>query len=151
MKKLVIAAAVSAIAFASPAIANTASTVINASISPICTVSAPGAEAVTLGGPKFIGDVKFQCNNSGGFTASVISANVNKLKALDGNNATFYAYDISVGEYTNLNLNGSAVLIGTDLFITEKSLPINVDVHNATGPAYAGTYQDILTFSIVEN
>lgn len=158
MKKLVIAAAVSAIAFASPALAaSTANTIITANIASVCTIGAPGLEGVILGGAKVIGNLDLQCNSAGGFTAGVSSANNGKLTSGVSNNTTTYDYQLNIAPYgTFTPTSGPAganitANPGDTSLLAAKHLPINVIVGTANGPEFAGNYSDTLTFYITAN
>lgn len=158
MKKILIVAAVSAIVSATPAFANEANTTVYAQVAPICTISAPGTTLINLSGATAIGDVTAQCNNAAGFTASVSSLHSGNLADQNNaSNATVYPYTLAVGPFGNVPLTGAGTQItsnqlgGSAALINATSYGLTVNVAAPVGAAFAGTYQDTISFSLTAN
>lgn len=158
MKKLLIVAAVSAIVSATPAFANEANTVVYAQVAPVCTISAPGVTAINLSGTTAIGDVTAQCNNAAGFTASVTSLHGGQLSDQDNSfNGTDYPYTLTAAGIGTVSLSGTGTTINSSAFggsaalINAVTVPLSVNVGAPNGPAFAGTYQDTISFTLTAN
>jgi hypothetical protein len=156
MKKILIAVAASVIVSATPALANTANTTIYAQVAPVCTISAPGTTAINLSGTTAVGDVTAQCNNAAGFTGSVSSLHNGHLADQNGVSATQYPYTLTLAGFGAVPLNGttsisSAQLGGNAALINATTFAMSVNVAAPNGPAYAGTYQDTISFTLTAN
>jgi hypothetical protein len=151
MKKLAIAALIGASFVATPALADT--TVIYANVPLNCSIDGPDNNgAINLNGTTALGDASATCNNAAGFIVAISSLNGFKLKDQDnGANATTYAYQLKIDGLPAFNTNqsfDSNALGANAALITPQSAPVSVITSGPTGPAYAGTYQDTITWTI---
>ncbi|QNA82974.1 hypothetical protein G4G27_02300 [Sphingomonas sp. So64.6b] len=154
MKKILIAAAVSVIASASPAFANTANTTVYAQISAQCDITSPGTTLVALSGATELGNIGIICNSAQGFTATAQSLHAGKLVDETNHSGTAYDYVLNVDGVGDVALDGTynQVFGGNNgQFINGITLGSRINVTGATGPAYAGVYQDTISFSITAN
>lgn len=159
MKKLVIAALAASTAFATPAFAQSSDTAtITASIALICTIDAPAGGTVPVNGATGIGNVSAQCNDPDGFTATLSSANAGKLVGADSNNGTAIPYTFTITGVTDgdgpQSLATNKVFPrspGDQVAVNGFSLPMQIQTAGPNGPAFADTYSDVITFSIVAN
>lgn len=160
MKRILIAAAALS-AFAAPAFAQTSDAMtVGGSIAPVCSIQAPGDATVNLGGgstSQGIGGVTLQCNDPQGFTAGLSSANNGRLVNTESAGSS-YAYSLTVaGMSGNFPLTtatqtiNSSGLGGNAFAITPQVVNLGVSLGGLTGPAYSGTYADVLTFTISAN
>ncbi|MBL9068860.1 MAG: hypothetical protein JNM03_02580 [Sphingopyxis sp.] len=155
MKKLALAAVAAATMISTPAFADT--TVIYANVPLVCNVDGPESNGgVNLNGTTALGDITAQCNNAAGFTFSITSLNGFKLKDQDnGANATTYAYSLAIagvpGSFTSNQSFNSNALGANAALITPQSAAVSVTTSGPTGAAYAGTYQDTITWTISAN
>lgn len=157
MKKLVFAA-LAATTFATPALAATDTTAISATVPAYCEITAPAdntAVNLTVGQLSALaGGVKVKCNDPQGFTAGVSSANGGKLT--EANNPTFYNYSLHVPGYGDVAVT-SAVALNSNGFganawaINEQTIALSVKMGARSGPNFAGTFSDTLTFEINGN
>lgn len=157
--KSILAAAVLLPLIAAPAFAQSSdSTVVTSNVALICTIDAPADTTVTLASTtQNIGNVTAQCNSATGFTSTVSSANAGFLAdAATASNPTKYAYAVTIPGSAPQQLttpyvfNSSASGQNASL-VSAVTYPISIAVGASTGPAYAGTYQDRLTFSLTAN
>lgn len=154
MKKLALAALAAATMISTPAFADT--TVIYASIAEVCTVDGPDNKEINLSGSTPLGNVVAQCNNATGFTFQIQSLNNFALIDQDAanGNGTTYPYTLSVAGLpgtisNNVTFNSAPGLNAA--IITPQSAAVTVNVAAPTGPAYAGVYQDTITWTIAAN
>lgn len=160
MKKLVLAALAATTAIASPAAAqqfgtsNTDSTTITATIALVCTINAPTGGAVLVNAETPIGDSAAQCNDPDGFTATLSSANAGVLEGADSNNATTIPYVLNIAGVGSFPLTSNVVLPrtpGDQAAVDGISFATSVTVGTPNGPAFADSYSDTITYSIVPN
>lgn len=162
MKKHVLAALAVTTAIATPAVAappfgssGTDTSTITATIALDCTVDAPLGGAVAINATTAIGDSKVQCNDPDGYNVQISSFNSGVLDdASNVNNATTIPYTLTItgaGTYnlaTPQNLpHGPPNTLG----VAGLSLPTSVNVGTPSGPAFAGAYSDIITYTITPN
>ncbi|MFJ6023062.1 hypothetical protein ACIQC9_00520 [Brevundimonas sp. NPDC092305] len=154
---LVAAAALSAIA--APAFAQNDSMTVNGSIPAVCSIQAPGDATVNLasGSSQAIGGVTIQCNDPQGFTAGASSANGGKLVNTEAAGSS-YAYTLTVeGMPGNFPLTQATQSIdagglgGAAWAINPQVVNLGVAIGAQNGPAFSGTYSDVITFSISAN
>jgi len=158
MKTIFATAAVLSV-IAAPAFAQSSdSTLLTSNVALICTIDAPSDTTVTLGsGSQGIGSVTAQCNSSTGFTSTVASANAGFLAdSATTSNPTKYAYTVAIPGSAPQQLTtpyefDSSTSGQNASLLTAVTYPISISVGAATGPAYAGNYQDRLTFSLTAN
>lgn len=156
--KTIFAAAALLSVVAAPAFAQSSdSTLLTSSVALICTIDAPADTTVTLASAtQNIGNVTAQCNSASGFTSTVSSANAGFLEdSSSQNNPTRYPYTVNIPGSPALQLTSDYVLVSSpnnqDALLTAVTYPISIAVGAGTGPAYAGNYQDRLTFSLTAN
>lgn len=107
MKKLFAVAILASSAIAAPAMAQSFgtgpsdTTTITAEVAAVCTIDAPAGGMVPVTGNTNIGDVRLQCNDPDGFTATVSSAHQGVLKGADSDNASTILYTFTVPGVTD--------------------------------------------------
>lgn len=155
MKKFAFAALAATALVSSPAMANSGTTTIGATIDPVCALQQPADTGVSLGvgsSTPLASPLYIICNAAGGFTFSLDSGNDFQLIAR--NSTTAYNYSLSSpmfpGEVATADL-GPVSVPGAANWVAGQNIPISVNIVSATGPAYAGTYLDELTFTITAN
>lgn len=158
MNKLVIAAVAATTFIGTSASAQTYgtsgtdTTLLRATIAPICTVDAPtgGSLAVNQANQP-VGNSAAQCNDPDGFTSTVASTNGGFLKG-QANNPTTIPYTISLqGSVQNLPLTNAFTYSqdANQQNVDGYSLPTSISVGTPNGPAYADDYSDVITYTIV--
>lgn len=154
------AAAVAAFAAAAPALANSDAMTVSGSVAPVCTISAPTDATVTLTttSAQNLGNVTLQCNDPQGFTGSVASANGGQLRNTEAP-SSYRTYQLSSSAgltaftpttegqpaFNSVNYSANAAAING------LPIPVAITVGAQFGPAYAGTYSDVLTFTVNAN
>jgi hypothetical protein len=163
MTKLMIAALAATTALATPAMANTDTTTVWATVAPVCSIDGPADNgSIALTGTTALGPVSVTCNDPQGFTASITSANGSKLAdSSNGGSPTTYDYTLSIaGVANNLSLAGSgqsfnsASYGGAAAYVADHpGLAANVSLNVGTrnGANFAGVYSDVITWTINAN
>lgn len=139
---------------AAPANAATDQTTVWGHIPLVCTIDSPpnnGSIDLSTGATTALGDVQAQCNDPQGFTAAVDSAN--NFKLMEAGNPTHFTYSLSLAGFGSLSGDGSITLAPptSDPLLVPQSAALSLTTVSASGPAYAGYYQDTITFSINGN
>lgn len=153
MKRILIAAALSTLA--APALAQTSdSMTVSGSVPQVCTISTTGDALVTLAsGAQDVGSVDILCNDPQGFTVTATSQNNSALvnTAAPG---SFYAYTMNSTPWGAVRFGvpvSAAEIGGSGLYVTSQTIDLDISVGAVTGPAFAGTYTDLVTFTINAN
>lgn len=140
---------------AAPAFAASDAVVVYGSVPYVCTISAPADNgSVNLaGGTTALGNLTAQCNDPQGFTASLDS--LNDFKLAEAGNPSYFTYvlDVSglnISSDQSINSNAMGPPEDYDL-ISTVTVPLAVESTTLVGPAYAGLYQDTITFTINGN
>jgi hypothetical protein len=166
MKKLILATVASAV-FATPALAQSSTNVvIQGSVPLSCTVvanpSIVNPELINLcdtATDQSLGSLTYACNNAGGFTRTVSSANQGVLKRAGGGATEgTIAYQVShTGgsgidmPLSSLSSNHVESMAGSTAFVNGQTGSVKVRVGNASGPLFAGNYGDTITIAIAPN
>lgn len=155
MNRLLLAGlALTSMGLAAPANAATDQTTVAGYIPLVCTIDSPPSNDgidLSTGATTALGDVLAQCNDPQGFTASVDSAN--NFKLVDAGSTTHFTYSLSLAGFGSLSGDGSISLSPptSDPLLVPQSAALSLTTTGASGPAYAGYYQDTITFSINGN
>jgi hypothetical protein len=166
MKKLILAAVASTV-IAAPAFAqNSADVVIQGTVPLSCTVvanpSIVNPELIDLSNTstdQSLGSLTYACNNAGGFTRTVSSANAGVLKRAGGGageNTIAYQASHTGGSgidmpLSSLSSNHVESMAGSTAFVNGQTGSVKVRVGNASGPLFAGNYGDTITIAIAPN
>lgn len=166
MKKLIIAA-VASTAFATPALAAGPVNIdVQGNVALSCEVTANPSivnpETVDLtntASNQTLGSLNYVCNNAGGFTRTISSANSGVLKRAGGGaGENSIAYQVAHGggsgldmALTQLSSPNVESMAGSTAFIAGQTGSVSVRVGAASGALYAGNYGDTITVSIAAN
>jgi hypothetical protein len=158
MTKLMIAALAATTAFATPAFASS-TTSVTAEVPAVCSLTAPGSVSVATSGLSDLGTANLICNSASGFTIHVSSQNGGFLADHNGPSTTHLPYTLSVPQYgvSNLALTTADMPINpgagaAPYVIGGLALDVKLNVGQPTGGLlYAGTYTDVITYSINAN
>ncbi len=162
MKKLVIAALAATAFVSAPAFAQTDFTTITANVGLDCAIDAPNDSAVALTGTTALAsDLIIRCNSAGGFNFSLTSANGWQLEDSGTTNSpSVFPYELvssliggSNGgqDFIGSVTQAQAALAGAPNWLNNVVIPVSVNITDDSDPAYAGTYQDVLTWTISAN
>ena len=175
MKKLLVAA-LAATTLATPALAQNASsrdrdrTVVTANVAYLCEIDAP-PEAILAnpqisGAGSTLGDVVIDCNDPDGFTFSADSRNglvagpqnqpSGQLLATDSANNTsaiLYRVVVDGASFFGSPRQPQGLAGATDAgdFIGGRIVPVSLISDGFRGDAFAGTYRDVVIFTVDGN
>ncbi|MFJ6023063.1 hypothetical protein ACIQC9_00525 [Brevundimonas sp. NPDC092305] len=152
-KRFIVAAALSALA--APAYAQSSdSMTVNGVVPAICTIATTGDAVVNLAsGSQAVGGVTIQCNDPQGFTTTVGSANGSALVNTEAP-GSFYAYTMNSSPWGGVRFGvpvNSSEIGGASAYVTPQFISLDISVGAVTGPAFAGSYTDLVTFTISAN
>jgi spore coat protein U-like protein len=166
MKKLLLAAVATAFT-ATPALAQqTQSINLQGNVALSCTVTAgpsiTNPEPIDLANTasdQSLGSLTYACNNAGGFTRTISSANSGLLKRVNGAaGENTVAYQFGHGGTNTIALANaplsSAVITnvpGSQAYVNGQTGTARVRVGAASGPLFAGNYTDTITVTIAPN
>lgn len=149
-----------AVAFAFPAQADSSmSFVVQGTIDVVCEASGNGIDSTEIinlnsTSEQSVGSVTYTCNNAGGFTRTISSANAGRLmngnNSIDykvshggGNGLAFGAEKLSSAKRTNHN--------GSNAFANGQTGSLKVQVPSLPSGLTAGNYSDTITIAIAAN
>jgi spore coat protein U-like protein len=169
MKKTIFAAALATTtAFAAPAFAQSNVSInLQGSVPLSCTVvanpSIVNPELLDLNNTatdQQLGSLTYQCNNAGGFTRNIKSANGGTLNRDGGaageNNIPYQARSgggsgLSTALATLSTSGIDTALAGSTSFVTGQTGSVFVKVGAPSGPLFAGNYKDTITVTVTPN
>lgn len=154
MKRILIPA-VALSALAAPAFAQSSdSMTVSGAVAQICTITTTGDALVNLlSGSQDVGSVTIQCNDPQGFAVTATSENNSALVNTRAP-GSWYAYTMNSTPWGAVRFGTpvtSSEIGGAGSYVTPQTIDLDISIGAATGPAFAGTYSDLVTFTISAN